>query len=724
MPKGRKRQVKSTPVIWEISGILFCAICILSYVSFFSNKETLIYSLGQLYIDLFGIFSLFVPLLFGIVGFLFIYKKNNSIDIILNFILSTKFAGFVLLLISLFGISSQIKEKAGGTTGDEISNFFSSLFDISGSYVVLATIALIGITLIHSTSVSTAIDFILRNKNKIHNLQNSISNFMKFIKEKLNYIILLPKNIMKVKEKTEIISIPQSIQQSTETINQPTTIDIRDEIEKEKTEEIKEEKREEKETVKKQLSSRAWKLPDLSLLKYSKPQIEKNAGNQGDEIIKLLNEFGVEAEITNVEIGPVVTRYELRPAEGVKVKEITNLSNDIALRLAAAPIRIEAPIPGKAAIGIEVPNKTRDIVPIKDVLEKIPKDENLSHRLIFALGKDISGNYKIADLSRMPHLLIAGATGAGKSVSLNSLIASLLFRLTPDDVRFLLIDPKRVELSLYKGIPHLASKVITDVKQASVALSRAIDIMDKRYDDFAEAGVRDIYSFNSKYPEHKKFYFVIIIDELADMMLQVGQEVEKSICRLAQLGRATGIHLVIATQRPSVNVITGLIKANIPSRIAFAVVSQMDSRIILDCNGAENLLGSGDMLFLPIDAAKPTRMQGAFISEDDIKRLVEFWKGQGEAEYLEEFQDLPVDEKREILDSPDENVSDELFKEAVKTILENNQASVSILQRKLKIGYARAGRLIDMMERKGIVGPFAGSKQREILVGWDYLERL
>lgn len=712
MPKGKKqRKDKGVGIFFEISGILFLGFFVLSYFSFFSAPSTLSYSLSLAYRNLFGVLSLFVPLLFGIIGFYLISLKDKFFDSLSLFIFNIKFAGYLLYAVSLFGLLSQIKTNAAGLIGNEISNFLSSLFDIPGSYIILLTMMLISFPLIFSTSLSAIVDFILKNKYKI---AKELHRILFSLREKINILFAkrkkpspglpdkeLPPEIFFSPQQTVIEVAATPPDKENKSPDAPGSLII---------------------------SPAIWELPDLSLLKhyrtasYSSDRIHIN---QSEEIIKALNEFNVEAEVINVEIGPVVTRYELRPAEGVKVKEITSLSNDIALRLAASPIRIEAPIPGKAAIGIEVPNKIKDIVPLKEVLEKFPTDSNFSKNLIFALGKDISGTYKIADLTRMPHLLIAGATGSGKSICLNALISSFLFRLTPEDIRFLLIDPKRVELSLYKGIPHLATKVITDVKQAAGALSRVIEVMEGRYDDFAEAGVRNIEAFNNKYPENKKFYFVIIIDELADLMLQVGQEIEKSICRLAQLGRSTGIHLVIATQRPSVNVITGLIKANIPSRIAFAVVSQMESRIILDYGGAENLLGSGDMLFLPIDAPKSTRMQGTFISEDDTKRLVDFWRKQGAPQYLEEFQDLPQDTGRETQEEEGNiDVPDEFFKEAVKIILENNQASVSILQRKLKIGYARAGRLVDIMERRGIVGPFAGSKQRELLVGWDYLEKL
>ncbi len=466
-------------------------------------------------------------------------------------------------------------------------------------------------------------------------------------------------------------------------------------------------------------------LPSLDLLKYEKAEKDKDRlfeEEQKERIIETLKSFGIEAELTHVSPGPRITRYEVKPNAGVRVREVVNLADDLALHLAAAPIRVEAPIPGKSAIGIEVPNRGRQVVFIRELLEDMPAVSQAKTKIHFALGKDIAGDPKTADLTRMPHLLIAGATGSGKSVCINAVLASILFKAMPSEVKLLLIDPKRVELTLYNGIPHLMAPVITDAKQAAYALDLAVKLMEERYEVFAHEGVRNIEGYNQKFASEPLPFIVIVIDELADLMFQSHQEVEKNICRIAQLARATGIHLVIATQRPSVNVITGLIKANIPSRISFAVASQVDSRTILDTVGAEKLLGEGDMLYLPIDDTKSTRIQGAFISDEETKRLVAFWKKQAQPEYDERFLQLPKAGEGNG-DNGNDDIDDELFRTAVEIILTTGQASVSILQRKLKIGYARAGRLVDLMERKGIVGPSMGSKPRDILVGLDYLDQ-
>lgn len=466
-------------------------------------------------------------------------------------------------------------------------------------------------------------------------------------------------------------------------------------------------------------------LPSLDILKYEKAEKDRDklfVEEQKDRIIETLKSFGIEVELTHISPGPRITRYEVKPNAGVKVREVVNLADDLALHLAAAPIRVEAPIPGKSAIGIEVPNRGRQVVFIREMLEGMPTVSETKTKIHFALGKDIAGETKVAELTRMPHLLIAGATGSGKSVCLNAVLASILFKAMPSEVKLILIDPKRVELTPYNGVPHLMAPVITDAKQASFALDLCVKLMEERYEIFAHEGVRNLEGYNQKFPSEPLPFVVIVIDELADLMFQSHQEVERNICRIAQLARATGLHLVVATQRPSVNVITGLIKANIPSRISFAVASQVDSRTILDTVGAEKLLGEGDMLYLPIDDTKSTRIQGAFISDEETKRLISFWKKQSQPEYDERFLQLPKGKDGDGADS-DDDIDDELFRTAVEIILTSGQASVSILQRKLKIGYARAGRLVDLMERKSIVGPSLGSKPRDILVGLDYLDQ-
>lgn len=439
---------------------------------------------------------------------------------------------------------------------------------------------------------------------------------------------------------------------------------------------------------------------------------------------RTLYSFGVQAKVENVSVGPAITRYELRPAEGVRVSKIANLADDIALNLAAETIRIEAPIPGKQAVGIEVPNKEKEMVPLRDVIESDEFKNNKS-KLSIALGKDVAGNVVIGNIAKMPHVLIAGSTGSGKSVCINTIITSIVYNAKPSEVKLVMIDPKVVELSVYNGIPHLLIPVVTDPKKAAGALAWAVQEMDNRYNLFAEKGVRDLKGYNNaieKSGESGKLpQIVIIVDELADLMMVASKEVEESICRLAQKARAAGMHLVIATQRPSVDVITGLIKANIPSRIAFAVSSQVDSRTILDQIGAEKLLGKGDMLFFPAGDPKPTRIQGAFVSDDEVEKIVDFIKSNGTATYsediLETIENNNKTDKEKALEaehSADDDV-DPFLKDAISTVVETGQASTSFIQRRFKVGYARAGRIIDQMEERGVISGYQGSKPREVL---------
>jgi len=430
-----------------------------------------------------------------------------------------------------------------------------------------------------------------------------------------------------------------------------------------------------------------------------------------------LKSFGVEAKVIQINKGPTVTRYELSPSQGVKVSKIVNLADDIALNLAASGIRIEAPIPGKAAVGIEVPNKETQSVYLRTVLESEAFKEH-SSRLAFALGEDIAGNPVVTDIAKMPHLLIAGATGSGKSVCINTLITSILYKAKPDEVKLLLVDPKVVELSVYNGIPHLLIPVVTDPKKASAALNWAVREMLQRYNDFAANGVRDIKGFNAMMeekgdPKGKMSQIVIIIDELADLMMAAPGEVEDAICRLAQMARAAGMHLIIATQRPSVDVITGVIKANIPSRLAFAVSSGIDSRTILDTVGAEKLLGKGDMLFYPSGQSKPARLQGAFVTDREVEDIVDFLRKSGRPNYDQQTIDQITTSSKA---GGDDSEADEFFEAAVELVLEKEKASVSMLQRQFRIGYNRAARLMDDLERRGIVGPEEGSKPRRVLI--------
>ena len=476
-------------------------------------------------------------------------------------------------------------------------------------------------------------------------------------------------------------------------------------------------------------SDKTYVCPPITLLHAV--QIKRSRKSGTEDIKKCafiledtLRSFGITANVVNISRGPVVTRYELQPAPGVKVSRIVNLSDDIALNLAAPRVRIEAPIPGKAAIGIEVPNSEIETVFIRDMLETEEFQKKQSP-LTFSLGQDLAGKNIYADISTMPHMLIAGATGSGKSVCINTLIASILFKATPEDVRMIMIDPKVVELNIYNNIPHLLVPVVTDPKKAASALNWAVQEMTSRYKTFAEKGARDIKKFNEEMKKEgspKLPYILVVIDELADLMIVAQNDVEDAICRIAQLGRACGIHLVIATQRPSVDVITGVIKANIPSRIAFAVSSQVDSRTILDMAGAEKLLGKGDMLYYPIGFPKPVRLQGAFINDREVEVITDFLKEGKAAQYDEEVMEGL--NGNAAVNSGSEGECDEHFQKAVELGIEYGQISISMLQRRLRVGYARAARLIDEMEIRGIVSPFEGSKPRQMMITREDYESL
>lgn len=464
-----------------------------------------------------------------------------------------------------------------------------------------------------------------------------------------------------------------------------------------------------------------YQLPPLNLLKI--PSQTDQSGEyelihaNAAKLERTFQSFGVKARVTQVHLGPAVTKYEVHPDVGVKVSKIVSLSDDLALALAAKDIRIEAPIPGKSAIGIEVPNSEVAMVSLREVLESKQNDRPQA-KLLIGLGRDITGEAVQAELNKMPHLLVAGATGSGKSVCINGIITSILMRAKPHEVKLMMVDPKMVELNVYNGVPHLLAPVVTDAKKASQALKKVVSEMERRYELFSHTGTRNIEGYNEYIKRHNAEeeakqpllpYIVVIVDELADLMMVASSDVEDSITRLAQMARAAGIHLIIATQRPSVDVITGVIKANIPSRIAFAVSSQTDSRTILDMGGAEKLLGRGDMLFLPVGASKPVRVQGAFLSDEEVEEVVDFVISQQKAQYQEEMipDDLPENTSE---------VEDELYDEAVELVVEMQTASVSMLQRRFRIGYTRAARLIDEMEQRGIVGPYEGSKPRVVLV--------
>ncbi len=507
-------------------------------------------------------------------------------------------------------------------------------------------------------------------------------------------------------------------------------------------EEIAEETREMTETISGNMEiveDKGYAFPPVSLLKA--PETENAAiaaaelDSTAEHLVATLRSFGVETRIVDISRGPTVTRYELQPCAGVKISKITNLADDIALNLATAGVRIEAPIPNKAAVGIEVPNKASAVVGVREIIES-PTFTSSKSKLTVAMGRDIAGNVVVTDISKMPHGLIAGATGSGKSVCINSIVLSILYKASPDEVKLLMIDPKVVELGVYNGIPHLLVPVVTEPRKAAGALGWAVSEMEKRYQMFADRGARNIEGYNQiveglvDEPEVKKMpHIVIIIDELADLMMTAPHEVEDSINRIAAKARAAGMHLIIATQRPSVDVVTGVIKSNIPSRIAFAVSSQIDSRTILDAAGAEKLLGRGDMLFSPVGSTKPKRLQGCYVSDEEVESVVEFIKNGGSADYddfvMNEIETRAIQENNKKISSAatddDEGEDDPMLDDAIKVVVENGLASTSLLQRKLKLGYARAARIVDAMEERGIVGPYEGSKPRKVLITKEQL---
>ena len=501
-----------------------------------------------------------------------------------------------------------------------------------------------------------------------------------------------------------------------------------------KQEEVKEDKSKEILTLEHALTveDENYEFPPVEFLTPGKAATKmgkKAVTDTANKLQKTLYSFGVSAKVENVSVGPTITRYELKPAEGVRVSKIANLADDIALSLAAETIRIEAPIPGKQAVGIEIPNKEKEVVHLRDIIDS-NEFKSAKSKLAFALGKNAAGEAIVTDIAKMPHVLIAGSTGSGKSVCINTLITSIIYKSKPSEVKLVMVDPKVVELSVYNGIPHLLIPVVTDPKKAAGALAWAVQEMVNRYHLFAEKNVRDIAGYNEALEkegaEGKLPQIVIIIDELADLMMVAKNDVEDAICRLAQMARAAGMHLVIATQRPSVDVITGIIKANIASRISFAVTSQVDSRTILDSAGAEKLLGKGDMLFFPTGVLKPIRIQGAFVSDGEVEKIVNFLKENGGPTYsedvLEKIERANTTDKE--LDEQDDDETDPFLMEAIDTVVDLGQASASFIQRRFKVGYARAGRIIDQMEARGIISGYEGSKPRQVLVSKEQWQEL
>lgn len=700
----------------EIWGVLLFAVTVLIFVSLISydqndlpwftshpNIYTKNYAgiigayIGAALFSLIGFSAYIIPVLtatWAIGKFLGRVPQKFYIKLLGTSVLFIALSAF----LSMIGPTQEVvKVHRGGLLGLFFSDIFIRYFGQLGAYIVVITLGLLSVLL--ATELLILPIFL--------SLVNSMLGITSRIFKKKPYLL----KETQVKRETQPRREAEPVKpQTTRIIDIPKII-----------------KREEPKPVAVKITKRIvgdYKMPDLSLLDSPPPFEERKIKDDLDANARILQEtlsdFGIEVKIAAVERGPVITRYELEPAPGVKVTRITSLSDDIALAMKAQSVRIVAPIPGKARVGVEVPNSSSALVYLKEILQT-PEFQNSQSKLTLALGKDIAGEAVISDLGEMPHLLIAGTTGSGKTVCVNSIITSMLFNATPDELKFLMVDPKMVELAIFNGLPHLLCPVVTEANKVSGALNWVVNEMESRYRLFARLAVRNIDIFNEKkksgnfngqeeIPEVLP-YIVVIIDELADLMLIAAQDVENAITRLSQLSRAVGIHIILATQRPSVDVVTGVIKANFPARISFQVASKVDSRTVLDMNGADKLLGKGDMLFLKPGESKPIRAQGSLVSDREIEKIVNFIKGQREPSYDED-----------ILKAQDKKLhgrtfeKDEMYEEAVRMVLETKQASVSMLQRRLGLGYTRAARLVDTMEAEGIVGPYNGSKPRDILI--------
>ncbi|MBC1383643.1 FtsK/SpoIIIE family DNA translocase [Listeria innocua] len=627
-----------------------------------------------------------------------------------------------LVLENLFR-PNQVGFVGAGMIGAAITSITYFLLDRLGTNIIAILLIIYGFSLVSGISVRQFFSKITEFVRYLFSKGKAATEKGKEVKAKRDK--KKAEKLVEV-EADEVIEVSQPIDASKEEKTPPIISNFSSKVEQEKAplEEKTESDVKEKDLEMFQQESfenEIYQLPSVDILEPAKvtdqskeyDQIKVNAKKLEDTF----ESFGVKAKITQVHLGPAVTKYEVQPSVGVKVSKIVSLSDDIALALAAKDIRIEAPIPGKSAIGIEVANQNVAMVSLREVLENNPKN-NPDEKLQIALGRDISGEAMMASLDKMPHLLVAGATGSGKSVCINGIITSILLRAKPHEVKMMMIDPKMVELNVYNGIPHLLAPVVTNPKKAAQALQKVVAEMERRYDLFSHTGTRNMQGYNDYVKKHNELneekqpelpFIVVIVDELADLMMVASNDVEDAITRLAQMARAAGIHLIIATQRPSVDVITGVIKANIPSRIAFAVSSSIDSRTILDMGGAEKLLGRGDMLLLPVGSSKPTRIQGAFLSDKEVEDVVNYVISQQKAQYNEEM--IPDD-----IPEVEGEVTDELYHEAVELVVEMQTASVSMLQRKFRIGYNRAARLIDEMEQRGVVGPHEGSKPRRVNV--------
>ena len=767
----------------DIKGIIYIAVGIILSVAIYTTWAGVLSTISRNIIyKMIGISAFILPLYLIYFGYYIIASKGN-IEI------TRRVFGLTLIIISIMlGCSTgslnvlDVKEGFsetwleivkfgglhGGLLGHLITYPLSKLVGFVGSYILYLALISIGITLICDITLH---DIVLMFKGKFNNKNTKVevnNSKDEKNKEKVSLVDVIPKVeeneredfINGINNKIKILDfmknsslddsmLEASVDESKMKGDNPFNVEVFDEEKQEvNNQPIFEEKHGKKEkldnsvkdVVSKEIEEsltddkkeeKVYVHPSVELLNINskmklksedKKELIENAG----KLEGILNDFGVDAKVIQVTKGPSVTRFEIQPSPGVKVSKIVNLQDDIALGLAASGVRMEAPIPGKAAIGIEVPNSKQTAVFLREVLDS-KEFKTTNKKLAFALGKDIAGKCVVGDLATMPHMLIAGATGSGKSVCINTLIVSLLYKYSPKEVRLLMVDPKVVELSVYNGIPHLLIPVVTDPKKAAAALNWAVNEMNKRYKLFADASVRNIESYNALFDKglikEKLPYTVIIVDELADLMMACPNDVEDYICRLAQMARAAGMHLIIATQRPSVDVITGVIKANIPSRISFAVSSGIDSRTILDQTGAEKLLGRGDMLYCPIGENKPIRVQGAFISEEEVENVVNFIKDEEAViDYEESIIEHIENESKDTGKTSDENDGDELINEAIKVVVEYNQASTSFLQRKLRIGFNRASRIMDELEDRGIISEKDGSRPRQVLVSKEEMK--
>lgn len=711
----------------DIIGMITIAFGIISMISLFSFKMGLIGSaIRGTTFSLMGFGGYFLPVAIMAIGIVYILDEYDNEELKISLTIFFILISVLIILDGTNKVSTGLIDRVrngiylskfaiglkqgGGIIGSFIGFFFYKLFGPIGAYVVTFFVILISILFLTDTKIKDLLHMLISFKE---NLQKKFEvdrkNEKKVKKVNTNFefspedLLELPTEDIKIIDYTE-----GQTKETLKGVNLKKEVEIIDSEIREKS-------------IKSLPTN--YKVPSLDMLNSPTNKFnvndEREIRNNGRIIEETMKNFGIESTITQINKGPTITCYELSPAPGIKLSRIVSLSDNIALSLASSDIRIEAPIPGKSAVGIEVPNKNKDSVLLKELLQS-KEYINIDSSLPLALGKDVSGKTIVSSIDKMPHLLIAGATGSGKSVCINTIIMNILYKSSPDDVKLLLIDPKVVELNVYNGIPHLLIPVVTEAKRAAFALNWAVEEMEKRYKLFAKNGVRDITSYNSKIDineTEKMPMIVIIIDELADLMMVAAQEIEDYICRLAQMARAAGMYLIVATQRPSVDVITGTIKANIPSRISFAVSSQIDSRTILDMAGAEKLLGKGDMLFYPSFYSKPVRLQGAFIGEDEVEKIVNFLKDQNITEYDEDIIEVVTNAKEiDIIDG------DVLLPDAIELVINEGQASISLLQRRLKIGYARAARIVDEMEDRGIIGGFEGSKPRKVLITKDEVE--